>query len=197
MGRPSQPSRHAYGPIGNPGCSLWPYWQPYGSYCAMARRAGAPGAKTERAWRHGGPGLRAWRRLGRFQCAWRHLLLFSVRLAPSSALFSALGASSGFVSILSVDTFAPRAPIGVIHFLKSNSFLYFKQHLGAGGSVPCSLPFSRHTHPFHGERLHRAGAQVSCAGTVSPSLLVLIALLDRRSRRSTTNFQHIAKLPKR
>ena len=50
----------------------------------MARRAGAPGAKTERAWRHGGPGLRAWRRLGRLQCAGRRLQLFSVRWAPYS-----------------------------------------------------------------------------------------------------------------
>ena len=58
----------------------------------MARRAGAPGAKTERAWRHGGPGLRAWRRPGRLQCAVRRLQLFSVRWAPSSAIFSAPGA---------------------------------------------------------------------------------------------------------
>ena len=58
----------------------------------MARRAGAPGAKTERAWRHGGPGLRAWRSPGRLQCAGRRLQLFSVRWAPSSAIFSALGA---------------------------------------------------------------------------------------------------------
>ena len=49
----------------------------------------------------------------------------SVRLAPYSVLFSALGAFSWFVSIRSVDTFAPRAPIGVNHFLKSNSFLLF------------------------------------------------------------------------
>ena len=58
----------------------------------MARRAGAPGAKTERAWRHGGPGLRAWRRPGRLQCAVRHFQLFSVRWAPSSAILSAPGA---------------------------------------------------------------------------------------------------------
>ena len=69
----------------------------------MARRTGAPGAKTERAWRHCGSGLRAWRRLGQFQCARRHLELFSVRLAPFRDLieridsehryFCALGAS--------------------------------------------------------------------------------------------------------
>ena len=82
----------------------------------MARRAGAPGAKTERAWRHGGPGLRAWRRLGRLQCAGRRLQLFSVRWVPYSALLVRLAPPRGF---------APRAPIGVIHFLKSNSFLLF------------------------------------------------------------------------
>ena len=62
----------------------------------MARRAGAPGAKTERAWRHGGPGLRAWRRPGRLQCAVRRFQLFSVRWAPSSAIFSAPGAVFGY-----------------------------------------------------------------------------------------------------
>ena len=88
-----------------------PYWQPSGSHCALARRTGAPGAKTERAWRHGGPGLRAWRRLGRlqcagrrlqlffsalgavfsyFQCAGRRLQLFAVRRAPSLAISSLL-----------------------------------------------------------------------------------------------------------
>ena len=56
----------------------------------MARRTGAPGAKTERAWRHCGSGLRVWRGLGLFQCAWRHLELF----------FSALGAISGWLALL-------------------------------------------------------------------------------------------------
>ena len=53
----------------------------------MARRYGAPGAKTERARRRCGSGLRAWRHLG----------LNSVRLAPSRAQFSALGAILGLI----------------------------------------------------------------------------------------------------
>ena len=80
----------------------------------MARRAGAPGAKTERAWRHGGPGLRAWRRLGRLQCAGRRLQLFSVRWAPT-----------GFCIDTVYRYFCAEGANWRNSFLKSNSFLLF------------------------------------------------------------------------
>ena len=128
MGRPSGPSRHAYGPIGNPGC---PIGNPVGliarwraAQVRPAPRQSAPGAIVGQVCALGaasGSFSALGASLSYFQCAWRQLELLSLRLAPfridtKCRYFCALSAS-----ILIIKSF---------NFQLHSAFIRFKVTFG-------------------------------------------------------------------